>query len=184
MAVMLASQVQLTQQVMSDLRRDEGFREFAYPDPRSELYAKFPELRNSWGTLPVKDLLAGKTGYKLSDGMPWTVGFGFTQGVTPDTTMPRQQAERKLEEHVLDVDAALAKTLSWYKDATFVTKTILINMVFNMGLAGLLTFKNTLSYISAKNYVQAAANMRKSKWYQQVTNRAERLAKRMETQKI
>lgn len=184
MTVLTTSQVELTSQVMRDLNNDEGFREFAYPDPRSKLYKQFPELRKLWGTKPVKELLAGKTGYLLADGLPWTVGFGFTKGVTPDTRMPRQQAERRLEEEVLDVDSALVKALSWYNSASFVTKTILINMAFNMGIKGLLGFRNTLAYVGQKNYAAAAVNMRKSLWYQQVTNRAERLAKRMETQKI
>lgn len=184
MTVLTTSQLQLAKQVEGDLQSDEGFREFSYPDPLSKLYRQFPDLRKLWGTKPVKELLANKAGYTLADGMPWTVGFGFTQGVTPDTRMPREQAERMLEQKVADMDATLKNTLSWYDSASFVTKTILINMAFNMGVKGLLGFKNTLKYISEKNYVQAAANMRKSLWYQQVTNRAERLAKRMETQKI
>lgn len=184
MTILTTSQVELTKQVMSDLDRDEGFREFAYPDPLSKLYKQFPELRNLWGTKPVVELLAGKKGYNLDDGAPWTCGFGFTKGVNPETRIPRQLAERKLEEEVLAVDSGLVKVLTWYNSASFVTKTILINMAFNMGVKGLLGFKNTLSYISEKNYTAAAANMRKSLWYQQVTNRAERLAKRMETQKI
>lgn len=184
MAVMITSQAELTRQVKSDLQGDEGFREFAYPDPLSDLYKQFPELRNLWGTKPVKELLAGKTGYKLSDGMPWTMGFGFTQGVTPDSKIDRIRAERMLEEKVLQMDADLGKVLSWYPQASFVTKTVLINMGFNLGMAGLLKFKNTLAYIKAGNFKQAGVNMRKSLWYQQVTKRAERLAVRMETQKI
>lgn len=184
MAVMNKAETELTRQVVKDLENDEGFREFAYPDPLSKLYKQFPDLRNLWGKKPVKELLIGKTGYKLSDGMPWTMGFGFTQGVTPDSKIERIRAERMLEEKVLAMDATLNKTLSWYNQASFVTKTVLINMGFNLGLAGLLKFKNTLDYIKAKNYVQAATNMRKSLWYQQVTKRAERLAVRMSTQKI
>lgn len=184
MTVLTTSQVELTSQVMKDLNNDEGFREYSYPDPLSKLYKQFPDLRKLWGTKPAKELLAGKTGYSLADGMPWTVGYGFTKGVTPETRMPRQQADRRLEEEVLDVDSALVKALSWYNSASFVTKTILINMAFNMGIKGLLGFRNTLAYVGQKNYAAAATNMRKSLWYQQVTNRAERLAKRMETQKI
>ncbi len=184
MAVMITSQKELTRQVVSDLERDEGFREFAYPDPLSKLYKQFPELRNLWGTKPVKELLKDKSGYKLADGMPWTMGFGFTQGVTPDSKIARVTAERMLEDKVLQMDNVLSKALSWYTDASFATKTVLINMGFNMGLTGLLQFKNTLAYVKDKNYKQAAANMRKSLWYQQVTKRAERLAKRMETQSL
>lgn len=184
MTILTTSQADLVKQVKQDLEKDEGFREFAYPDPLSKLYKQFPELRNLWGFKPVKELLAGKTGYKLAEGMPWTVGFGDTHGVTPESRADRLRAERRLEEHILEVDAALKKTLSWYAESTFVTKVILINMTFNLGMVGLLKFKNTLAYIKDKNYVSAAANMRKSLWYQQVGNRAKRLARQMETQKI
>lgn len=184
MTILTTAQTTLVSQVKKDLEKDEGFREFAYPDPKSKLHAQFPGLRNLWGFKPVKELLAGKTGYKLADGMPWTVGFGNTHGVTPDSRLDRIRAERLLEEHILEVDNDLRNTLSWYNDASFVTKTVLINMTFNMGLAGVLKFRNTLAYIGQKNYKQAAANMRKSLWYQQVTKRAERLAVRMESQSL
>lgn len=184
MTVLTTSQVELTRQVKRDLEGDEGFREFAYPDPLSKLYKQFPELRNLWGTKPVKELLAGKTGYKLSDGMPWTMGFGFTQGVTPTSSIDRTRAERMLEEKIVDMNSTLDKTLSWYADSSFPTKTVLINMAFNMGLQGLLGFKNTLAYMKDKNYKQAAANMRKSLWYKQVPKRAERLSTRIESQTL
>lgn len=184
MTLLTNSQAVLVSQVKQDLEVDEGFREFAYPDPLSKLHKQFPELRNSWGYKPVKELLAGKTGYKLADGMPWTVGFGDTHGVTPDSRIDRLKAERMLEEKIVLADASLKNTLSWYAEASFVTKVILINMTFNLGIVGLLKFKNTLAYIKEKNYKQAAANMRKSLWHQQVGKRAARLARQMETQKI
>jgi lysozyme len=166
-------------QVKSDLDRHEGFREFAYPDPLSPLHKKAPA--HVWGTKPAREIVAD---FKEEDGAPWTFGFGFTKGVTSESRIDRIRAERKLEEHTLEMDGMLTLALPWYKEASFVTKTVLINMGFNLGLAGLLKFKNTLAYVKAKTYVQAAANMRKSLWYKQVGKRADELAKRMETQTI
>lgn len=179
------SQLKLVKQVAGDLDRHEGFREFAYPDPLSGLMKKFPKER--WGFEPAKDILARirvsvEEATKL--GAPWTVGYGFTHGVNPDSRMNRITAERRLEQEILNVDAALSKVLSWYKEASFVTKTILINMAFNMGLEGLLGFKNTLRFISQKNYEQAAHNMTLSLWYRQVGSRAKELVERMRTQTI
>lgn len=179
-----ATQTRLMLQVKYDLDRHEGYREYAYPDPLSRLGRRYRGKDWRWGFVPARPLLSLIGDMKEKDGAPWTVGFGFTQGVNSNTTMPRLLAERKLEVLILEIDAELGELLSWYKDAPFVVKTILINMAFNMGIKGLLGFKNTLNYIRQGNYLQAAANMRKSLWYRQVTTRAEELSKRMETQTI
>lgn len=175
----------LANQVASDLHRDEGFREFAYPDPLSALFNKYRTER--WGFKPAREIL-DKLGVSeesaAKSGAPWTVGYGFTHGVHLDSRISQQQAARKLEEMVLAINRDLADTLVWYKDSSFVTKTVLINMYFNLGKAGLLGFRNTLRYISARNYKQAATNMLKSLWARQVGRRARELARRMETQEI
>ena len=176
------SSVPLMLQVKKDLERHEGFREFAYPDPLSKLAKKYKAL--PWGFQPARQLLALINDMGEEDGTPWTVGYGFTDKITPDSRMTRVTAERKLEQKILDMDAVLASKLSWYKDASFVTKTILINMAFNMGLFGLLGFKNTLKFIQAKDYARAASNMKLSLWYRQVGDRAKELVTRMATQVI
>lgn len=175
----------LVLQVSKDLKRHEGFREFAYPDPLSKLYKRHPNEK--WGFVPAIEILdklniSLETAKKL--GYPWTVGFGFTANVTPESQMNLQTAERRLESKILDMDTVLSSKILFYKASSFVTKTTLINMAFNMGVEGLLEFKNTLRYIGEKNYKQAAANMRKSLWFQQVGRRAEELSERMETQTI
>ena len=175
----------MVRQCSSDLNRHEGFREFAYPDPLSKLFKQHPRM--NWGYRPALEILA-ELRISLEDakrlGAPWTVGFGFTANVNPATRTDRTTAARLLEQKVLDMDLVLSRKLPWYADASFVTKTVLINMAFNMGVQGLLGFKNTLRYISEKNYNQAAANMRKSLWAQQVGRRALELSDRMATQVI
>lgn len=170
----------LVLQVKSDLDRQEGFREFAYPDPLSKLNKSQPSKR--WGFEPAKNIV--KPGTNLADGNPWTVGYGDTLGVTPETRTDKIKAERRLEQHILESDNRLRRALPWYADATFVTKTILINMEYNMGLTGLLGFRNTLQFIKDKNYTQAAKNMEASLWYRQVKGRAVELVERMKTQTI
>lgn len=185
MTITTTSQNKLLRQVVSDLDRHEGFREFAYPDPLSSLARKHPS--KDWGFKPAREVLATigvspEQAAKL--GAPWTVGFGFTHGVTLDSRMNRITAERRLEQKILDVDSALSNVLSWYKEASYVTKTILINMAFNLGVKGLLGFRSTLTFISQKNYEQAARNMTQSLWFRQVGKRAVELTERMRTQTI
>ena len=57
---------------------------------------------------------------------------------------------------------------------------ILANQMFNMGLTRLSKFKNYNKAINDSDWKQAAIEGRDSLWYRQVTNRAERLMRRLE----
>jgi lysozyme len=59
-------------------------------------------------------------------------------------------------------------------------KQIIANMMFNMGLTRLSKFKNHNAALQSGDWKEAAKEGRDSKWYKQVTNRAERLMKRLE----
>ena len=56
---------------------------------------------------------------------------------------------------------------------------IIANMMFNMGLPRLSKFKKMKEAVDERRWNEAAAQMKDSKWYRQVTNRAERLCQRM-----
>jgi len=56
---------------------------------------------------------------------------------------------------------------------------IVANMMFNMGLTRLRKFKGMKSGVDNRDWNAAADEMVDSAWYRQVTNRAERLVKRM-----
>jgi len=56
---------------------------------------------------------------------------------------------------------------------------ILANMMFNMGRPRLSKFKKMNKAIADEDWIEASLQMEDSKWYRQVTNRAERLVERM-----
>lgn len=56
---------------------------------------------------------------------------------------------------------------------------IIANMMFNMGRPRLSKFKGMKAGVDARDWNRAADEMVDSRWYNQVTNRAERLVKRM-----
>ena len=56
---------------------------------------------------------------------------------------------------------------------------ILANMMFNMGRPRLSKFKKMNRAIADGDYLEASLQMEDSRWYKQVTNRAERLVQRM-----
>lgn len=89
------------------------------------------------------------------------------------------EAELMLQNDVEEVLEAVSKALPWFGSLDEDRQAILVNMAFNLGLAGLLGFNNTLAEIEAGRYDEAAARMLESKWATQVGNRAKELATRM-----
>ena len=166
---------------LEDGRKHEGYREYAYPDVLSELYKKYSHL--PWGFRPGRELLT-LTGEPESKGHPWTVGYGYTHGVTPDTRFSREMAEHKLKEVILTSITDAKRLVSNFEDQPDAIKSVLVNMAYNMGYKTLSTFRNTLRYCKEKNYPAMAAGMEKSLWYRQVGKRAKELVKRVRTQTI
>jgi len=84
-----------------------------------------------------------------------------------------------LDNDIKKVIVELKRNLAWFSQAPREVQNILINMTFQMGIGGLLTFKNTLKLIENGSYSQAAENMDKSTWRKQTPSRAKRLINRM-----
>jgi lysozyme len=60
---------------------------------------------------------------------------------------------------------------------------VLLNMAFNLGVGGLMSFKNTLNFVVEGDFEAAARGMLASKWAGQVKGRATELAEQMKTGK-
>ena len=81
-----------------------------------------------------------------------------------------------------DVETVLSESLQLYPNFEVLpeeAQLIIANMMFNMGRPRLSKFKGMKAAIDAGDYHQAAVEMVDSRWYQQVTNRADRLVARM-----
>lgn len=82
-----------------------------------------------------------------------------------------------------DLDTAIAECQILYKNWKELpgeVQEVLVNMMFNLGRPRLSKFKNFNKAISSRNWQVASIEGRDSLWYRQVTNRAERLMKRLE----
>ena len=84
-----------------------------------------------------------------------------------------------------DLDTAISECGTLYGEGTFgdlpdEVQQILVNMMFNMGRPRLSGFKKFNAAIEAGDWTEAAKEGRDSRWYNQVTNRAERLMVRLE----
>ena len=156
-------------ELIAALKKDEGLRLKAYPDPLS------PRARTGKGS-----------------GAPWTIGYGRARGIQEGQVITATIAEAWLVEDAREHNLVIHAALPWLKRLAPVRRRVVENMHFNMGwdnpktpaFEGLSGFRNTLAHIEAGRYVQAAEGMRASLWARQVKGRATRLAGEMETGRI
>jgi len=113
----------------------------------------------------------------------WTVGYGHNleaHGQKKMESITLGEAEMLLDADIATAEQQCRSRLPLdFEALDDVRKAVLIDMCFNLGINGLLGFKNTLTAIAAKRYTTAAANMTASKWAIQVKGRAYRLGQMM-----
>jgi len=105
-----------------------------------------------------------------------TIGVGRNledRGITQD------EALYLLENDIIYFENQLTKSLPWFYAIHITAQLVLIDMAFNMGVNGLLAFKNTLRYIRDGEYLKASVEMLDSRWAAQVGKRAKDLSNLM-----
>jgi len=107
-----------------------------------------------------------------------TIGVG--RNLT-DKGISHEEAFVLLRHDIAAVERDLVGRLPWMVELNDVRYRVLMDMAFNLGVDGLLTFRNTLRAIEQGDYKIAARGMLASKWASQVGRRATRLAQMMET---
>jgi lysozyme len=143
----------LIRRITAQLVRDEGLRLNAYRDGKGKL----------------------------------TIGYGHNldanpvAGLSASSTLTDDQALRLLHADILDAMRRLETALPWSASIDDARFGVLVNMAFNLGIDGLLTFRKTLALVRDGHYTDAGAEMLDSVWAGQVKGRARRLAKQMAT---
>ncbi|MDX1700461.1 MAG: glycoside hydrolase family protein, partial [Melioribacteraceae bacterium] len=108
-----------------------------------------------------------------------TIGVGRN---LEDRGITKEEAMYLFANDVRDFKTRLYKEIPWIEKLTVARQWVLINMAFNMGIAGLMKWKNTLSLIEKGRYKLAASMIKKSKSAKQVKERRYKpLCKQMET---
>ncbi len=107
-----------------------------------------------------------------------TIGVGRN---LDDVGITRAEALQMLENDIQRTAIELDAKLPWWRSMDEVRQRVILNMAFNLGVPGLLGFKNTLAAVQAGKYEDAAKGMLASRWAGQVGARAQRLAQMMAT---
>ena len=106
--------------------------------------------------------------------------FGEATGTPITAERSRELFDRDIEVAIKDCEQLYGQWHNWPEEV----QLILVNMAFNLGGPRLARFKNMKNMLSQGKWKEAAAEGRDSLWYRQVTNRAERLMRRLENQLV
>lgn len=142
--------------------------------------AVFEQLKIDEGV--VNEIYLDHLGYPT-----FGVGHLVTEG-DPEHGEPVGTAvseERVAEVFERDLDTAISECVALYGDQfnewPGEVQEVLVNMMFNMGRTRLGGFKNFRKALEEGDWKRAGVEGRDSRWYKQVTNRAERLMVRLES---
>ena len=104
--------------------------------------------------------------------------YGLPVGT--EVTERRVQECFRYDSDVAIRECAILYGEDYFEDFPDEVQEILVNMMFNMGRPRLSKFKKMNAALKKEDWVEAAKEGRDSRWYNQVTKRAERLMSRLE----
>lgn len=107
-----------------------------------------------------------------------TIGVGFN---LDDVGLYAEEMDFILANRVRKLRVELYGRMPWVEDLDEVRQAVLLDMAYNLGVAGLVKFRKTLADVQAGRYDRAAREMLRSRWADQVGSRADRLSRMMES---
>ena len=116
-----------------------------------------------------------------------TLGVGhLIKDTDPENGLPvgtKIEEERVNELFDEDIQVTIQECKYLYNDFDDLpeeAQRIIANMMFNLGRPRLSRFLKMKQHVDNRDFVSASEEMKNSKWYRQVTNRAQRLVDRMQ----
>ena len=110
--------------------------------------------------------------YNCSAGYP-TIGVGHNCETKP---LSQAAIHQILNDDIDDCIGDLDRNIERWRRYPQGVQHALINMTFNMGISGLMKFRQTFAYLDKGHWIAAADEMLDSKWADQVGNRAEEVS--------
>lgn len=109
--------------------------------------------------------------YLCSEGF-WTIGYGH-RCLQDQEPITEEKANLILQQDIYLASRAAKTVLNDVNSHPSEVLNILTEMVFQLGLKGVMKFKKTIKALNARDYTKAAEEMKDSKWYEQTPNRVE-----------
>lgn len=110
-----------------------------------------------------------------------TIGIGRLIDKRKGGGITQEESEYLLNNDISKVNAQLDANIPWWRKLDEARQAVLQGMAFQMGITGLLGFKNTLKMIESGDYQSAGNGMLNSLWAKQTPARANRMSKQMKT---
>jgi lysozyme len=155
-----------------------SWESFASSLPQSPALSSKP----SWKTKAVEQIRRheGEVLHAYQDHLGWwTIGVGRLIDKRKGGGITREESDYLLNNDVTTRLSELERRLPWFNELNDARKAVLLNMSFQMGVAGLMGFTKTLAHVKAGEYLLAADSMLQSKWANQTPRRANELADQM-----
>jgi len=119
--------------------------------------------------------------YKDSKGFS-TIGIGVLIDARKGGGITKEESSYLFQNRLRAKREELRRKFPHFDKLDVVRQGVLLNMAYQMGVEGLLGFRNMLAAVSVGNWAKAVVEMKDSKWYKlDSPNRAERLCDQMQT---
>ena len=113
------------------------------------------------------------TAYRDTQGR-LTIGYGFL--IEAPGGLLAGEGDTMLANRLSPVVTELPKQFSWFANMSDARQRALTNMAYQLGIGGLLEFKEMLSAMGNGDYMEAASHALDSLWAKQCPERAARVA--------
>lgn len=150
--------------------------------PPADLEKLVAQLMRHEGAM--RDKKGRHKAYRCSAGA-LTIGYGHNldahpiPGLGAVSFLNESEARSLLLADLARHERRLREALPFARALEPVRYAVLVNMAFNLGLRGVLAFKNTLADVERGDYTAAARRMLRSAWARQTGGRARELARQM-----
>lgn len=106
-----------------------------------------------------------------------TLGYGRN---IEENGITKTEADFLLSNDILNITNEIIDSFCWFSGLNDDRQSVIINMVFNLGMPRFKTFEKLISAIENRDFTVASVEMLDSKWATQVGARAIELADAME----
>lgn len=111
----------------------------------------------------------------------WTIGIGILIDPRRGGSITKEESAYLLGNRIDSTVRELKRRLPWFECLAPARQGALANMAYQMGVAGLMGFKNSLRFIEQGDFNRAADNLKQSLWYRQTPNRAKLVIEQIRT---